>query len=529
MPQKIRARMFIALFLIAIVGSATLYALLAKSYQTFSNQSSIRSLNMLSDSIFQTLNLSMQMGEYSYIEEALHTAASIEGIVDLKLERGEKVIEIFGQRHTPSTDNDVMEVVRTGIAKDIESQNAQGHIIRMIKPIVAQAKCLACHANAAEGNILGATDLIISLNANDEQISTTKTKMLLLLVGVFTVVIVTMLLFFAKEVLSPLEDLRARIEALVHGDKDLTKRVTIARQNELAPTAHAVNAFIEIIQSTIDQSKSLGTQNAQIAQAISSESQNIQGRANQIETILSTTTTKTLEVQNVLQGSLQKSQATQESILDAKTTLDTASNALSTFMTNINHTAQTEEELSQHLQSLSSQANDVKGVLAVISDIADQTNLLALNAAIEAARAGEHGRGFAVVADEVRKLAERTQKSLHEIEISISTIVQSINDASGTMTQNQESMQNLIEESDRINADIVDTASQMHGAVAIAKEALQETQALVAQTTWIVEQINATASHSKANITNVEHIKKDASTLADVASTLQTRLDEFRT
>ncbi len=113
--------------------------------------------------------------------------------------------------------------------------------------------------------------------------------------------------------------------------------------------------------------------------------------------------------------------------------------------------------LSENLKSLSTDAEQIKGILSIISDIADQTNLLALNAAIEAACAGEHGRGFAVVADEVRKLAENTLKSLNEINTSVNLIVQNTAHASANVesknvaTKTQEIISSINNNKDSLN------------------------------------------------------------------------------
>jgi methyl-accepting chemotaxis protein len=152
------------------------------------------------------------------------------------------------------------------------------------------------------------------------------------------------------------------------------------------------------------------------------------------------------QLEKELQDTIKKFQEDSHALPQSEIVIE----SIQTLNSSIDSSIQKQDEFQLQFEQLSSDTQDIKNVLEVIGDIADQTNLLALNAAIEAARAGEHGRGFAVVADEVRKLADKTQKSLSDIHTSISIIIQAIMQAADSAKSNQEDMQVIIEKAAQI-------------------------------------------------------------------------------
>jgi methyl-accepting chemotaxis protein len=180
------------------------------------------------------------------------------------------------------------------------------------------------------------------------------------------------------------------------------------------------------------------------------------------------------EVQNRLLAHLtlakRDNEATCKEVVEASEMLRISRDELMSMIEMIHHSVEVEAAFAVKIHELTNNARQIREVLSVIGDIADQTNLLALNAAIEAARAGEHGRGFAVVADEVRKLAERTQGSLTQTDVTISLIVSAIEEASVQMEQNAKSIEKLGEKSQLVGERIEQTSGVVNQtSVAIKK------------------------------------------------------------
>ncbi|MFT5835297.1 MAG: methyl-accepting chemotaxis protein [Sulfurimonas sp.] len=298
--------------------------------------------------------------------------------------------------------------------------------------------------------------IIVDIDESEvlENVKETRNVIIGISIAILIVLLLISIYLIQKVIISKLNTLQDASYNLAKGEGDLTSKIIVPEGDEISEVAQNINAFIDKVRITVSQAKSSSSQNTDISQTLSVTSSSMKVKAQEESNLVNRVSVEGQELKDILTFSIEQAKTTKEDINLAGEILKGANEQIVELATDIQLRAQEEIELSHKLEQLSADATQVKDVLVIIADIADQTNLLALNAAIEAARAGEHGRGFAVVADEVRKLAERTQKTLSEINATISVIVQSIMDASESTSKNAQATEKLSKDASKTENEI---------------------------------------------------------------------------
>jgi len=341
-------------------------------------------------------------------------------------------------------------------------------------------------------------------------------------------VLAMMSMLVANTILKPLKQTNAALKDIAQGDADLTQRLDDSGSDELAELAGNFNAFTASIQSMVQELARTVDDLHSVVKAVannaSGTSRNADQQNHETSSVAAAMHEMLAAAQEVANSAASGAGSARDGADQAEQGRDILSNAIGV----IDGLSREVENGSAVMQTLVDEADEIGSVLDVIRDIADQTNLLALNAAIEAARAGEQGRGFAVVADEVRTLASRTQNSTEEIQKMIERLQQGTQDAVKVMETIRHSGETSVAES-RSAADALQlAASAIHDISSLNTQIAAATEEQTATIEDINRSVQAISDLAEETRGQAEQSSSSGEHLEHTGQHLQTLIKRFR-
>jgi methyl-accepting chemotaxis protein len=464
------------------------------------------------DSYFDSINTMMLTGTMGQREVLRNKILARPGVIDARIVRGEPVTKLFGPGFEHQAPKD--ELDRRALAGDATvevSDGANGRVLTVINPIHAQqdyrgTNCLTCH-QVPQNTVMGAVRISYDLSALDGEVhrnilTSAVIQALLLLAG-----LIVMGYIIRRVIISRINEMRHTMEAMT-ADEDLSRTVAVHAQDEVGAMGTAFNRMIFKFRNSLEAVAAVTHQLGEVSNRVSSVAEKTQTavmeQRSETDMVASAMNEMSATVQEVARHANETASASSGADEESRVGVALATEALD----GIEVLIQDIEKAAQVIKQVETDSVSIGMVLSVINGIAEQTNLLALNAAIEAARAGEQGRGFAVVADEVRTLASRTQKSTEEIQRTIEQLQNGVRNAVQAMEGAQV----------RAHSGSDCVAKTAQSLTVIAGE-VNTINGMNTQIATAAEEQSAVAEEINRNITTISTIAD--TTLADASQTSQ--------